>query len=69
MYFDSIEAMMTMDGHGIYVWPAYLITIAVIAFILLSPQRRQRRILTQRAQELRREQRQQQTHSHTSEAN
>ena len=45
MYFDSLEALLYMDGHGAFVWSAYLITVVVIAFLLLAPRRRQRRFL------------------------
>jgi heme exporter protein D len=54
MYFDSFEALLHMEGHGPYVWAAYLITLLVIMFILLAPLRRQRRFLRQMAGELRR---------------
>ncbi len=57
MHFDDFSAVLAMEGHGIYVWPAYLITLTVIVVILLVPLRRHRRILALRAQELRREQR------------
>lgn len=56
MYFDSIGALLQMDGHGIYVWAAYGITLAVIVFILLSPARRKKHFLRQLAGELRRSQ-------------
>jgi heme exporter protein D len=54
MYFDSLHAMLTMDGHGGYVWSAYLVSIAVIAAILLVPRYRRKRLLQQLAAELRR---------------
>ena len=54
MYFDSFEALLTMDGHGAYVWTAYLITIVVIAAILIAPARRQKAFLRQLAGELKR---------------
>lgn len=56
MYFDSLGAMLHMDGHGSYVWSAYLITLIVLAMLLLVPRRRQRRILQQLDGELRRRQ-------------
>ena len=56
MYFDSLGAMLHMDGHGSYVWSAYLITLIVLAILLLAPRRRQRRILQQLDGELRRHQ-------------
>jgi heme exporter protein D len=47
MYFDSVHALLTMDGHGVYVWSAYLVTIAVIATTLLAPRYRRKRLLQQ----------------------
>lgn len=56
MYFDSLGALLHMDGHGVYVWSAYMITLVVIIFILLSPIRRKNRIISEMAGELRRSQ-------------
>ena len=54
MYFDSFSAALSMDGHGVFVWTAYAVTITVVLFLLLAPGRRQRRLLRQLAGELRR---------------
>ncbi len=56
MYFQSLNELLHMDGHGAFVWTAYIITIAVIAVILVAPLRRQRGVLRQLAGELRRQQ-------------
>ncbi len=56
MYFHSLDAVLHMDGHGAFVWSAYLITAAVVTVMLLAPRRRQRRFLRQLAGELRRQQ-------------
>jgi heme exporter protein D len=53
MYFESLQAALTMGGHGPYVWSAYGITALVILQLLLWPLRAQRRLL----RELRGEQR------------
>lgn len=45
MYFESIDALLHMDGHGVYVWPAYLVTIVVLVCLFVAPLRRQRRLL------------------------
>ncbi|WOJ93983.1 heme exporter protein CcmD [Congregibacter variabilis] len=45
MYFDSVAAALTMDGHGPYVWSAYAITLAVMSLLILSPLIRKRRLL------------------------
>jgi heme exporter protein D len=55
MYFDSLSAALSMDGHGGYVWAAYLLTVCVLGFILLLPRRRQRRVLRQLAGEIKRQ--------------
>ena len=54
MYFDSVQALLTMDGHGVYVWSAYLVTISVIATTLLAPQYRRKRLLQQLTAEFKR---------------
>lgn len=53
MYFQSMHALLTMEGHGVYVWTAYLVTSLVIVLALLSPLRRSRRLLAQSVRELR----------------
>lgn len=55
MYFDSLQAVLQMDGHGAYVWAAYAITCVVLLSMLLAPRRRQRRQLSQLAGELKRQ--------------
>jgi len=54
MYFDSLQAALSMGGHGTYVWLAYGVTAAVIAAVLIVPWRRRARVLRQLAMELRR---------------
>ncbi|MEZ5573351.1 MAG: heme exporter protein CcmD [Halioglobus sp.] len=56
MYFDSLHAVLTMEGHGAYVWTAYLVSVTVIVLVLIAPLRRRRRTLAQLAGELRRNQ-------------
>jgi len=56
MYFDSLHALLTMDGHGAYVWTAYGVTILVIVAALCAPLRRRRRFLLQLGAELKRAQ-------------
>ena len=56
MYFDSLSALLVMEGHGVFVWSAYAISIAVVIALLLAPGRRQRRLLRGLAAELRRQQ-------------
>ena len=54
MYFDSFTALLNMDGHGGFVWSAYLITMLVVAVILIAPGRRQKKFLQQLSGELKR---------------
>ena len=56
MYFQSIDALLQMEGHGAFVWSAYLISAVVIATILVSPARRRRRFLRELAGEVKRQQ-------------
>ena len=56
MYFDSLQALVEMDGHGAFVWAAYAITLAALLIMLLAPRRRQREQLRRLAGELRRQQ-------------
>lgn len=44
MYFDSVTAALTMDGHGAFVWSAYGITFLVLIVMLLQPLLRGRRL-------------------------
>ena len=43
MYFDSLTAVAHMDGHGIYVWLAYAITMVLLSWLLWSPSRELRK--------------------------
>lgn len=37
VYFQSFGELIAMDGHGFYVWSAYLISAALIVYALVSP--------------------------------
>jgi heme exporter protein D len=54
MYFDSLQAVLFMDGHGAFVWAAYAITTVVLVLILVLPRARARGALRRVAGELRR---------------
>ena len=54
MYFESFDALINMDGHGVFVWAAYAVTVAVIILLLVVPVRRRRRFLRQVSGELKR---------------
>lgn len=59
MYFDSLDAVLTMGGHGAFVWTAYGVTAVVVALVLLLPARRRRRLLREVAAQLDRDARRQ----------
>ena len=56
MYFDSFSAILSMEGHGGFVWAAYAITVTVLLLLVMAPRRRQARFLKQLSGELRRQQ-------------
>jgi len=56
MYFDSLQALLVMEGHGVYVWTAYAVSIAVIAVALIVPMRRRKTFLLQLSAERKRAQ-------------
>ena len=37
MYFDSIQALWSMGGHGSYVWIAYGVSLLIMLWSLISP--------------------------------
>lgn len=45
MYFNSLQTLLFMEGHGVYVWTVYLLTIGVIIVSLIAPLRRRNRLL------------------------
>ncbi len=50
--FDSIDAFIAMGGHGPYVWAAYGLSLAIMAWLAIAPLRRQRALLTELRQRL-----------------
>lgn len=44
MYFDSLQALITMDGHGAYVWAAYGVTLSVLVLLFLLPYLKHQRL-------------------------
>ncbi|NQX89976.1 MAG: heme exporter protein CcmD [Halioglobus sp.] len=49
MFFDSLQSALYMDGHGLYVWVAYLVTLLVIIVVIAVPVRQRKRLLLQLA--------------------
>ena len=37
MYFDSIQQLIYMGGHGVYVWSAFCISVVVMLALVLKP--------------------------------
>ncbi len=35
--FDSLDAFLTMNGHGAYVWACYCITFTVLICLVVNP--------------------------------
>lgn len=55
MYFESLAAALAMDGHGVFVWSAYLITLVVIVIMLYGPRYREKQLLRRLEGQFRRE--------------
>lgn len=59
MYFESFADLLTMDGHGVYVWSVYAVAAIILGGLILSPVVKRRRFIREESQRLRREQRRQ----------
>lgn len=57
MEFSSLAEFIAMGKHGFYVWLSYGLTAVIIAFVVMQPILRRRRLLKEQAQRLRREKR------------
>lgn len=55
MTFSSVGEFIAMGHHGLYVWSAYGLCLAVLALNLLLPLWARRRYLREEARRLRRE--------------
>jgi heme exporter protein D len=56
MQFDSLTSFLVMDGHGVFVWSVYAITLVVLLSLAISPLRRQQRFFIEEAMRQRRQQ-------------
>lgn len=56
MYFASYHDLLTMDGHGIYVWTAVLVTAVVLCGLLAAPIISRRTLLKEVSRDILREQ-------------
>lgn len=43
--FDSLYAFWVMEGHGLYVWSAYLVSLAIMVWLVAGPVVRRRQLL------------------------
>jgi heme exporter protein D len=57
MAFETFAEFLAMGRHGSYVWSAYGITFAIVAWNVLQPWLQRRRLMREQAALLRREQR------------
>ncbi|WP_255852015.1 heme exporter protein CcmD [Marinobacterium rhizophilum] len=55
MKFESMADFIEMGGHGLYVWLAYGIALAIVVLNLVQPLRQTRQFLNQQARRARRE--------------
>lgn len=55
--FDSFSAFLAMGDHGFYVWSAYAVGAAVIAFNIITPRLQRQRLISDHKRRIRREQR------------
>ncbi|MET1078155.1 MAG: heme exporter protein CcmD [Pseudomonas sp.] len=55
MSFESFGAFIAMGQHGLYVWSAYGISLALLGLNLVLPLLARRRYLQEEARRLRRE--------------
>jgi heme exporter protein D len=56
MQFDSFSALIAMDGHGVFVWPAYAIAVIMLLALVIHPLLKKRRFFRDHAMRLKREQ-------------
>jgi heme exporter protein D len=53
--FQDLSEMLTMDGHGVYVWSAVIVTLIIIIGLIVRPLLQHKVALNQIAQDLARE--------------
>ncbi|MEM0954951.1 MAG: heme exporter protein CcmD [Pseudomonadota bacterium] len=51
MQFESLSAALNMAGHGIYVWPAVILTALIVTGLLVLPLLGSRRLLAELGQQ------------------
>lgn len=53
--FESLGEFIRMGGHGTYVWTAYLISLSVLIWLVVSPLHRKRKLVQEVIKQQRRE--------------
>ncbi|EGG93563.1 hypothetical protein IMCC1989_1073 [gamma proteobacterium IMCC1989] len=51
--FASVSDFLLMDGHGLYVWASYAITLLALVFLAISPSIQQRAFIIQQKRQQR----------------
>ena len=69
MYFASFQDLLTMDGHGIYVWSAVIISLVILVWLLVAPILSRRALLKEIARDILRERARQSTSTNTQREN
>jgi heme exporter protein D len=54
MQFDSISELLTMGGHGVFVWAVYAIAFVVLSSLLIAPLRKKRQFIIEQSMRQRR---------------
>lgn len=54
--FDSLNDFLYMQGHGVFVWTAYVLAAVVMGWLIVSPWLQQRRLRQRIQRQYRREQ-------------
>lgn len=55
MYFANFQDLLSMDGHGIYVWSAVIISLIVLVWLIVAPILTRRALLKEVARDIMRE--------------
>lgn len=53
--FENLSEFIGMGGHGTYVWSAYLISLLVMTWLVVSPLRRRQALMQEVVRQQRRE--------------
>lgn len=55
MYFDNTQALLYMEGHGVYVWSVYAVALVILVALVVAPMLRKRRFVAEELRRIRRE--------------